>query len=368
MADIPRVSVIIPTYNYGHFLGEAIQSVLDQTFTDFEIIIVNDGSTDNTNEVAESFTDPRIRYIYQENRGLSAARNTGIKASSGVYIATLDSDDMWLQQNLEIVVKRLDSHPDVGLVCSDLQVYDDATGAILGRFWYDKRSHSRVNPKKAARFALQYLLHRGCFIAPQAILVRRTVFHEVGYFDESLRTHEDWDMAVRIVQRFPIETIDIPLVINRKHGVSMQSNIERMYEGAIIVLNKAIHSYSLCSSDLKIVRRRLARTHFSYGKEMIVHGNIAAGREKLLTTIRTNPWHIRSYLYLAISLLGNNVISTIQSWKQRGKCSLTKRSRAGTNQPINGEDYHNNKACCQTPGLSLPDNVSSPQERKEDEK
>ena len=134
---MPVVSAIIPTYNFGRFLGEAIQSVLDQTFTDFELIVVDDGSTDDTREVVGSFNDSRIRYIYQENRGLPAARNTGIKASRGEYIAFLDSDDIWLTQNLELKVKSLDSHPDAGLVCSDGYNFDDATGAIIGTLWHD---------------------------------------------------------------------------------------------------------------------------------------------------------------------------------------------------------------------------------------
>ncbi|NIW46854.1 MAG: glycosyltransferase, partial [Gammaproteobacteria bacterium] len=90
------VSVIIPAYNQGHYLGECVQSVLDQTYPDFEIIIVNDGSTDNTQRVAKSFSDPRIKYIYQENRGLSGARNTGIRNAIGTYVTYLDSDDLFL--------------------------------------------------------------------------------------------------------------------------------------------------------------------------------------------------------------------------------------------------------------------------------
>jgi len=312
---MPKVSVVIPTYNYGHFLGEAIQSVLDQTFADFELIIVDDGSTDNTKEVVSSFQDKRVKYIYQKNRGLAASRNTGIKASCGEYIAFLDSDDKWLPENLEVMVNRLDSRPDIALVCSDVNVYDDATGAILGRHWHNRRSDSWVNPKKAARQALQYLLKRGCFITPIAMVVRRTVFAEVGHYDESVRTHEDWDMIVRIVMRFPIETIDVPLALNRKHGISLQSNREQMYREAIIVLNKTLNRNSLSANDQALLRRRVARTHFRYGRDLLVNGDITAGREKLLTAVRTNPWSVRPYLYLALSLLGNRVIVSIKTWK-----------------------------------------------------
>jgi len=115
LSVVPKVSIIIPTYNYAHFITEAIQSVLSQTFQDFEVIVVDDGSTDNTREVLAQFGN-KIRYIYQENRGLSAARNTGILNSSGQYLCFLDSDDSLLPEKLELQVKLLDSKVDVDLV------------------------------------------------------------------------------------------------------------------------------------------------------------------------------------------------------------------------------------------------------------
>jgi glycosyltransferase involved in cell wall biosynthesis len=278
--------------------------------------VVDDGSIDNTKEVVDSFKDPRIIYIYHENLGVSATRNTGIKASRGEYIALLDSDDMWLPQNLELKLKVLDSHPDLALVCSDGYAFDDQTGKIIGRGWHDKRTDSLVDPKKAARYALKYLLSRGCFLAPQSSLVRRTAIIHVGYFDESLKTQEDWDLFVRIVQCFPIDIIDIPLVMIRKHGVSLQSNNEQMYKDALAVIYKLLRSYSLSKAHLRLVKRRLARTHLRYGWDMVVSGKTAIGREKLFTSIKINPWGIKPYIYLAFSLLGNGPTQTLKSWKK----------------------------------------------------
>jgi glycosyltransferase involved in cell wall biosynthesis len=314
---VPKVSVIIPAYNRAHFLGEAIQSVLDQTFPDFELIVVDDGSTDNTKEVVESFKDPRIRYIYQENRGQSAAQNTGIKASGSEYIAILGSDDMWLPQNLELKVKVLDARPDVALVCSDTYFFDDRTGAILGRFWHDKRFTYPVNPGKATQQPLREMLSHGCFIAPQMAVVRRQVFTEVGYFDESLRRGDDWDMFVRIVRRFPaIETIDMPLGRNRQHDGRLTANQEGEYEWGVVIFNKALNNYSLSGSECKLIKRRLAGWHFQYGHEMMMEGGITEGRQRLLASIKVNPWSIRPYIYLALSFLGTKPILTLRSWKK----------------------------------------------------
>jgi glycosyltransferase involved in cell wall biosynthesis len=315
---MPKVSVIIPAYNHGHFLGEAIQSVLDQTFPEFELIVVDDGSTDNTKEVVESFKDPRIRYIYQENRGLPAARNTGIKASGGEYIAFLDSDDVWLPRNLELKVQVLDARPDVALVCSDFYPFDNETGAIIGRFWHDKPFLSWLNPQEVARQPLKELLSRGgCFIRYSVAVMRREVFTEVGYFDESIWGHEDWDMSVRIVQRFPIETIDIPLARYRVHGSNLTANQGRMHEEAIAVFNKALRSYSLSGTEQKLVKRRLAQMHFYSGHTMIAEGRVTEGRQRLIASVRANPWCVRPYIYLALSLLGTKIVLVLRAWKRR---------------------------------------------------
>jgi glycosyltransferase involved in cell wall biosynthesis len=315
---MPKVSVVIPTYNRTHFIAEAMQSVIDQTFTDFELIVVDDGSTDNTREVVSSFKDHRIKYIYyQENKGASSAQNTGIRASTGEYVAILGSDDIWLPQNLELQVKLLDSRPDIALVCSDMYLFDNNSRKLLGRFWHDKHSDAYINPQKVTQHALKRLLEKGCFIGPQATLMRRAVLTEVGCFDESLVTHEDWDLFVRIVKRFPICINDIPLTMVRKHGISLQSSTERMYNGAVRVLGKAMSSYSLTGQELRLIERRLARTHFRHGRHMVMNGSMTMGRKRLWNAIRTNPWCVRPYIYLALSLLGKRVILSTKSWKKR---------------------------------------------------
>lgn len=313
---MPKVSVVIPTYNYGRFLGEAIQSVLDQTFEDFELIVVDDGSTDNTKEVVDSFADPRVKYIYQENRGHSAANNVGILASKGEYVAILDADDVWLPQKLELQVKVLDSRPDVAAVCSDIYIVDAQTGVITGRFWHNSPRLGPFNPHMAAQKALRRLLSRGCFIHPSTALIRREVYNEVGLHDESLKTHEVWDMWVRVLLRFAVETIDMPLAKYRQHSANLSANWDQMYEDGVTVLNKATRTLPLAPDDLRVLKRRLARHHFSYGSGLVVNDRITLGRQKLLASIRLNPWSVRPYVFLAGSLLGSRLILTVKSWKK----------------------------------------------------
>lgn len=312
---MPRVSVIIPTYNRARLVAESVQSVLDQTYRDFELIIVDDGSKDNTKEVIDSFKDPRVRYIYQENRGVSAAVNAGIKIATGEYIAFLASDDLWLPGNLEPKVKRLDSHPDIALVCSDAYVFDDSTGEIIARFWHDYDPF--FNLEEAIKDPLRQMLSWGCFIPGQTSVVRRHVFDVVGYFDESLQV-EDWDMLVRIVQRFPVDFIDIPLIKGRRHPGNIQHNTDKMYQGSVASLNKIINSQTLSQENVKIVKKRLARVHLRYAWNKIrMVEDLAMAREKLLLSIRLNPWKNEPYIYFVFSLLGYRVIRYLKSWKKR---------------------------------------------------
>jgi len=311
-----RVSVIIPTYNRAGYLGEAIQSVLDQTFSDFELLVVDDGSTDNTREVVASFKDVRVRYIQQENRGVAAARNAGIKASDGEYIAFLDSDDIWLPENLEIKVKLLDSRPEVGLVCSDAYFFDNSSGATLCRLWHDPKSPAWFDPVRAARQPLKELIRKGCLIMPPASLVRSQVVTAVNYFDESLPTSEDWDFIIRIVQRFQVEIIDMPLLKVRRHSTNLSENQEKMYRGAVAAINKAMHSGSFSGEELKLLKERLVLARSRYGRWALLGGKEAAARKALVAGIRLDPWNIKLYVYLVLSILGTRNVLALKNWRK----------------------------------------------------
>ena len=197
-----QVSVIIPTYNRGWTIGESVDSVLAQDYRDFELIVVDDGSTDNTPQVLDAYRGA-IKVFRQENKGVSAARNRGISEASGRFIAFLDSDDLWLPQKLSRQVEFFNTTPDA-LICQTEEV------------WI--RSGVRVNPKKRHKKPSGMIFEPSlalCLVSPSAVMIRRSLLEIVGNFDEALPACEDYDLWLRISCRFPVYHIDTPLIIKR---------------------------------------------------------------------------------------------------------------------------------------------------------
>jgi glycosyltransferase involved in cell wall biosynthesis len=197
-----RVSVIIPTYNRGWTIGEAVDSVLAQDYREFELIVVDDGSTDNTPEILDAYGGT-IKVFRQENKGVSAARNRGIAEASGRFIAFLDSDDLWLPQKLSRQVEFFNTIPDA-LICQTEEI------------WI--RSGVRVNPKKRHRKPSGMIFEPSlalCLVSPSAVMIRPSLLEIVGNFDETLTACEDYDLWLRISCRFPVYRIDTPLIIKR---------------------------------------------------------------------------------------------------------------------------------------------------------
>lgn len=206
-----RVSIIIPSYNRAHLIGETIESVLSQSFSDFELIIVDDGSTDKTGDVVRKYQGP-IKYLYQENQGRSSARNEGYKASQGEYICFLDSDDMLAPRMLEQQVALLDSNPNLGFVYTDYQFVDES-GVPL-----PKPEIFRAHPLRRGTI-FRYLIYFD-FIPPSTILSRRDSIDEAGLFDPSLEPAEDLDWLLRISRCYETDYLTEPLCFFRKHAGS----------------------------------------------------------------------------------------------------------------------------------------------------
>ncbi len=224
---MPTISVIIPCYNHAHYLPDAINSVLAQTYTDWEAIIVDDGSTDNTREVAARFTDTRIRYIYQENRGLSGARNTAIRAAEGEYLTFLDADDLLTPTFFETCL---------AVLCADT----DLAGVYTRNHFVDETRNilPRVGGQALAGTAFRKHILEGGFFPVHAVLVRRATIVEAGMFDEQLTSLEDWDLWLRISARYSLQGIAEPLVFYRVYAGSMSTDAARMHANRIAVLTK----------------------------------------------------------------------------------------------------------------------------------
>jgi glycosyltransferase involved in cell wall biosynthesis len=203
------ISVIIPTFNRAEFLKEAIQSVQDQDYflgldkeRFFEIIVVDDGSTDKTGEVVHSY-EPEIRYVYQENRGVSAARNTGLKHASGKFIAFLDSDDLWKRDKIRVQMSLMNT------LSRAKMCYTDETWIRDGIF---------VNPKKRHQKYSGWIFDRVlplCLISLSSALFRREVFEKIGSFDEDFPVCEDYDFGIRLTHRYPVWFLTRPLIVKR---------------------------------------------------------------------------------------------------------------------------------------------------------
>lgn len=290
MVKNPTVSVIIPVYNQVNFTNKAIKSVLKQTYQDFEIIVIDDGSTDNIEETVKSFNNFKIRYIcHTNNQGVAAARNTGIRASRGKYIALLDSDDEWLPEKLDKQIKILqDGSPELGAVYSDL-LFIDANSKNINKL-------RNSNPKKEG-YIYEDLLGENHVGPPSTFLIRKECFHKVGLFDDSLNTMDDWDMWIRIAKYYRFFLIKIPLVKYRLHSNQFSKNLGVKN----IVANRILVKYA---NELEIRRGAHSKHYFHIGNRFCHMGKTKEGQRCLCKAISLYPFCIRYYICMFGSLFG----------------------------------------------------------------
>jgi len=221
----PAISIIIPTWNRAQFIAPTIDSVLKQTYKNHEIIVVDDGSTDNTREVLEAYRD-KITCIVKRNGGVSSARNTGIQASQGQYIAFVDDDDLWLPEKLSLQMQLMENNPAMGLVyCGAIKIKKD--GERIGE----------TRPEKRGAIFNELVCSNYIVGSASAAMVRREVFPRAGYFDENLSPCADWDCWIRIAQFYDIDYVEAPLVKLTIHD-SMQKNISAMEKDTFYILDK----------------------------------------------------------------------------------------------------------------------------------
>ena len=271
--NTPTVSVIIPTYNRAHLVGRAIRSVLNQTFQDFEIIVVDDGSTDNTEEVIKSFNDPRIRYIrHEQNRGGSAARNTGIRAARGEYIAFLDSDDEWLPQKLERQVNAFKSLDETtGLVYTGLR-FVDHKGALV---WEQRPNLSG--------YIFHKLLRRNVIGTASSVMLRRDCLLFTGLFDETLPSRQDLDLWIRIARQFKVFPIPEPLTVHYVHEQRITADLNAKIRGHKLFMAKF-------ENELNSKPRALAWQLYGLGKLYLQKGEVALAKSLFWKSLKKWPY------------------------------------------------------------------------------
>lgn len=244
------ISVVIPTYNYGRFIAEAIESAVGQTFPPTEIVVVDDGSNDDTEAVVRGFGE-RVKYIRQENAGVCAARNRGVAESSGDLIAFLDADDIWEPTKLEKQIAKFASDPAIGLVHCGMREFDSDTGKTLKMYLTGGEENIVEN----------LLLWDGPVIVGPGgtVMVSREAFENVGGFDTRMKVGEDWDFCYRVARKFKVGFVPEPLVNYRNHGAAAHKNVEEMERGMALFYEKAFATGD--ESVLKLRRHALGNYH-----------------------------------------------------------------------------------------------------------
>ncbi|MDL1975761.1 MAG: glycosyltransferase [Deltaproteobacteria bacterium] len=295
---MPKVSTVIPTYNRSAFLGSAIESALNQRFEDFEIIVADDSSMDNNKEVVRSFKDKRIRYIrHEKNMGVSAARNTAIRASKGEYIAFLDDDDEWLPDKLHKQVELMDRSPE------------NVCGIYSNRLVIDKLSNRIISANPRAEKLsgnLLYQLAIGNPIHTSTVLVRKGCLEKVGLFDETISYMEDRDLWIRLSIEWDFEYVDEVLVYKYSHQEdSLCENIKSITEGRETMLERYDYLF-------KQNRKICGKLYLSQGVCYCRLNNMKKGREKIVRAILLYPYNINCYTHFFCSLLGSHIYGRIR--------------------------------------------------------
>jgi glycosyltransferase involved in cell wall biosynthesis len=290
-----KVSVVIPTYNRASLIAESIQSVLDQTFADFEIIVIDDGSSDNTREVVGNFKDPRIKYIRQDNHGVCEAMNNGIKASCGEYIICLGSDDVLLQDAVAKGVQVLDNYPEAAFSYGKTYTMDQNGRVNRLRKINNRQSGIRKGTVEIA----EYLIYGNRFPAP-TVMARRNCLFEVGLFDPSFSSgSEDIDLWLRLARRYSVVYIAEPLAkyritansitANRKMAEEEESKT-RIVEG---ILNDAELGHLFSAERPKAyfnLHLRLARRAYDSGETVVARKHLFAALKKHPIGIFKGKW------------------------------------------------------------------------------
>ena len=302
----PKVSVIIPTFNRQGLLGRAMGSVLDQGYEDFELIVVDDASTDRTRQTVEGFADGRVRYLrHDTNKGATTARNTGIRASRGQYIAFQDSDDEWLAGKLEKQMRLFEEAGDtVGAVyCAFLRIENGKETYIPGPHIEDREGD------------LSHALLFGNFVSTQTLVVRRDCLEKAGLFFDHLPRFQDWELAIRLSADCEFRLIDEALVRSYSTADSITGDGPAGARALEMILQRHHQRFA---QD----RRALANFYLLSGFFEFSYRSLAGGRTAFLQSIRLHPGRVKPWLALALSIFGrrafNTAISVRRALRRRG--------------------------------------------------
>ena len=267
---MPLISVVIPVYNGEKTIRETIESVLNQTFKDFELIAIDDGSTDKTVEIINRIQNSRIKVFSYPNAGLSASRNRGIAQAIGEYISFIDADDLWTPDKLEAQLKALQENPQADVAYSWTDCIDES-GKFLRRGGY-----ITVTGNVYERLLLVDFVEGG-----SNPLIRKHVFTEVGGFDESFNAVEDWDMWLRLASRYRFVTVPSPQILYRQSANSMSTNVLKMEAASLRIIER---EFAKAPESLKMLKPFTLGNRYKYLTFKAIEGMPA--RRQCLTAVR----------------------------------------------------------------------------------
>jgi len=288
----PKVSVILPTFNRAKYLDRAISSVLSQSFYDFELIIVDDASTDNTEEIVELFRDERIIYVKNpRNLGGAAARNVGIRIAKGEFIAFQDSDDLWHPDKLEIQMKVFENEEeDVAVVYT----------AFIRKVGDKEFIVPPPSVKKTEGYIYKELLTHINFVGTPTAVVRKTALEDVGYFDERFPRLQDWDLFLRLAKKYRFKFIKKPLLTAYDVPGNISSNPEALIKALKLLLGK---HYTAIRKDRKIVSKFYQRI----GEALLSAGRVHEGKVFLFKAFIANPLNPKLAIKTSAALFGKKL-------------------------------------------------------------
>ena len=325
MTQVPLVSVVIPTYNSAQYLPETIESILSQSWQDFEIIIVDDGSTDNTQEVVGAFNSNKIRYIGQENSGgPSRPRNVGIHHARGKYISLFDSDDLMSRNKLAEAVAFLERYSDLGLLFANFEVCNERGDCFPGTFLDELQTFWDLPKKKVGEkwfiiesaVAYENLFCQN-FIGTSGIVVPKAVFLSVGGFDESIAGPEDRDMWLRISRRYALGYLDVVGHRYRRRETGIMGRGDGVLAPyRIRVMRKQLET-GLPSSLQRHARRNIARSMFDLGYYWQSLGDFKQARIHYWSSLKES-FSMVALRGLLVSCLGKRVVAFLKECRDRG--------------------------------------------------
>jgi len=270
---IPLVSVIIPSYNRAHYIKETIDSILAQTYKNFEIIVIDDGSSDNTREVLEAYKD-RISYFYQENQGVASTRNRGVEEARGEYVSFLDCDDIWFPEKLEKQIEYVNEHPHVALVCAEVHIINS-----------DGKFVKHVKRDESLPLTFENLFEQSLVHVPTTI-VKRQVILALGGFDPTVAISDDYDLWLRLIKRYSCHYMPIPLAKYRIHSGNLMKQFDKRLRNNLIIFRKKEITEGMSWLKKQI---RIAKVYYQYALENSTAGRYLKAAQCYALAVLTYP-------------------------------------------------------------------------------